>query len=79
MVDPRVRVGLGVAARQPADELAVVDQKVDEGELVRVEDEGRDDQGDDGEPKVDQVRDPDGHGRKEQDQEAAGARVDARP
>lgn len=36
-----------VAARHPAEVLAVVDDKVAEGELVRVEEEGCDAEGED--------------------------------
>ena len=42
VADPRVRVRARVAAVHPPQELAVVDDEVGEGELVRVEEEGRD-------------------------------------
>lgn len=51
--DPRVGVSPRVTARHPAEELAIVDDEVAEGELVRVEDEGRDAEGEDRDPEVD--------------------------
>ena len=47
VTDPRVGVRARVAARHPAEVLAVVDDKVAEGELVRVEEEGCDAEGED--------------------------------
>lgn len=54
--DPRVGVRARVAAAHPTEELAVVDDKVAERELVRVEEERRDAQGDDRDPEVDDCR-----------------------
>lgn len=52
VADPRVGVGARVAARHPAEVLAVVDDEVAEGKLVRVEEERRDAERNDGDPKV---------------------------
>jgi hypothetical protein len=46
-------VSARVTARHPAEELAVVDDKVAEGELVRVEHEGSDAEGENRDPEVD--------------------------
>ncbi len=59
--DPRVGVGPGIPPRHPPQELAVIDDEVRVGELMRVEEEGRDAETNDGDPEVDEMRDPDAH------------------
>ena len=45
---------------------------------MRIEHEWRDAEGEDGEPEVDQVWDPDGHRRVQQEQQVTHAHVDTR-
>jgi hypothetical protein len=45
-----------VSSRHPSQELSIVDDEIGKRELMRVEQEWRDAQTDDGDPKVDNVR-----------------------
>ena len=69
---------LGVAARQPTKELAIVNEEVAPRELVRVEHEGRDAEGEQGDPEPEQPVTPDGDSTEEQNQKAASTPVDGR-
>jgi len=71
-------VRLGVAAGQPAEELAVVDEEVGPRELVRVEDEGRDAEGEKGDPEPEKPVAPSCQCTEEQDQQATSTPVDGR-
>lgn len=68
-----------VAARHPAEELAVVDDEVRERELVRVEDERRQAQGERRDPEVDEPVGPERRRDVEHAQCEPEAHVDGRP
>jgi len=51
--DPRVGVSSGVSSRHPSEVLSVIDNEVAEGELMRVEEEGSDTEGENRNPEVD--------------------------
>lgn len=76
--DPRRGVSLGVATGQPSEELAVVDEEVGPGELVRVEHERRDAEREQGDPEPKQPVAPNGDGSEKQHEQATGAPVDRR-
>lgn len=67
-----------VASAHPSQELAVVDDEVGVRELVRVEQERRDTETDDGDPEVDQVRDKDRQRDVQQEDQRSEAEVDRR-
>lgn len=64
--DPRVGVGSTVTSRHPSKELSVINDKVGERELMRVEQEWSDTKTKNGDPEVDDVGDKDRHGDVEQ-------------
>lgn len=78
VTDPGVGVRSRVTAGHPAKVLAVIDDEVGERELMRVENEGSDREREHGDPEIDQVRHPDGHGHEEQRQERPHAEIDTR-
>ena len=79
VANPRVRVSPRVASRHPSQILAVVDDEVGERELMRVEDEGGDAECEDGDPEVDEMRDPDGQGDVQEHEQRPHAEVNAGP
>lgn len=64
---PAARFMTRVSTRHPSQELPIVDDKVGERELMRVEQEWRDAERKHREPEVDEVRRPDGHGGIQQE------------
>lgn len=76
--NPGRRVSLGVATRQPAEELAVVDEEVGPRELVRVEDEGRDTKGEQRDPEPEKPVTPCRQCSEEQNQQTTSTPVDRR-
>lgn len=74
--NPGRGVSLGVATRQPAEELAVVDEEVGPRELVRVEDEGRDAEGEQRDPEPEEPVSPGSQCSEKQDQQATSTPVD---
>lgn len=72
-------MGPGVTSRHPSQELAIVDDKVGEGELMRVEEEGRDTERHDRNPEVDQVWCPDRQGDIDQEHDRPQTQVDRWP
>lgn len=74
--DPGCRVCLSVATGQPTEELAVVDEEVGPRELVRVEDEWRNAEGEEGDPEPKKPVAPCRQCSKEQDQQATSTPVD---
>lgn len=67
-----------VTSRHPAKEFSIVDNEVGERELMRVEEEGSDTKADDGNPEIDNVRNPDAHGDVKQQHQCPHAEVDRR-
>ena len=59
---PAARLRPRITARHPPQELSMVDDEVGEGELMRVEEERRDTESEDGTPEVDEMRNPKSHG-----------------
>ena len=76
--DPRVCVRPRVSSRHPPEELAVVDDKVRERELVWVEQERRDRQRQSGDPEVDEPVHPQRGRHVEHHQRESHAEVDRR-
>ena len=76
--DPRGGVRARVTTREPAEVLAVVDEEIAPRELVRVVEEGRDDQGHERDPEVDQGRSPNSQAGKQQHHDQSGSEVDRR-
>ena len=73
---PAARLRARVAARHPAEELAVVDDEVREQELMRVEHERRDAQRHDRDPEVDEERRPNRHRGVREQKEVPHAHID---
>ena len=76
--DPGRGVRARIAAGQPAQEIAVVDEEVVPGELMRIVDKRRDAEGQQGDPEVHQPAGPDGHGGEQQHHQRPSAQVDGR-
>lgn len=76
--NPGIVVRPSVTSRHPSQELAIVDDEVGKGELMRVEHERCDTERHHGDPEVDQVRHPNRHRDVENDEQGAHAEVDAR-
>lgn len=79
VTDPGVLVAPGVTPRHPPEELSVVDDKVRERELVRVEQEGRDGERKDGDPEVDEPVDPETRRHVEHHERQPETHVNGRP
>lgn len=71
-------MSLRVTTRQPAQELAVVDEKVAPRKLVRVEDERRQAKGDESDPEPQQPVAPDCQSTEQQHHEHTSSKVDGR-
>lgn len=66
-----------VATRHPSKEFTIVDDEVGERELMRVEQEGCDDERHNTDPEVDEMGHPNCHRDVDEYQECAHAEVDA--
>jgi hypothetical protein len=65
-----------VTTRHPSEELAVINDKVGKGELMRIEEERCDTETKDSHPEVDNVGDEDRHGDVEQENQGAYSEID---
>lgn len=75
--DPRVAMRPRVTARHPSKEFTIVDNKVGEGELMRVEQERCDDERHNADPEVDEMGHPDCHRDVDEHQERPHAKINA--
>jgi hypothetical protein len=71
-------MGSAVSSRHPSEELSVVDDEVGECELMGIEEEWGNTKTKDGDPEVDDMGDPDGHGDVEQEDQCSHTEVDRR-
>lgn len=78
VTDPRVGMCSRITSRHPTKEFSVVDDKVGNGELVRVEKERSNTETDDSNPEVDKMRNPDCEGDKEKEDKGTHTEVDRR-
>jgi hypothetical protein len=78
VTDPTVGMGSAVTSRHPSKELSVINDKVGEGELMRVEEEWSDTKTENGNPEVDDVGDKDRHGDVEQEDQSSNTKIDGR-
>lgn len=75
--DPRVAMRPRVTTRHPSKEFTVVDHKVGERELMRVEQERCDDERHNADPEVDEMGHPDCHRDVDEHQERPHAKINA--
>ena len=67
-----------VSARQPSEEIPVVDEEVIPRELMRIEEEGADDEGEQRYPEVQKPDTPDGESGEKQHHQEPSTEIDGR-
>lgn len=76
---PTARLRSRISSRHPSQKLAIIDDEVGKGKLVRVKEEWSDAEREDREPKVDEMWYPDGERGVEEQEKIPHAHINARP